>query len=100
MEFTAAVAIIVIAVIVVIYFGKSLSSVADVANRGIKTTGNIVDTGLKLTDDTVSTYGFEVRISNAEKRTELAAALDALSQIVTVDDLEVKLAGKVAQPAS
>jgi len=88
---------IILAIGTVVYFGGSLAKLGNVAENVINTTANTTDSVLALTDDTINTYAFEVKLSNAEKRSELAANIKKLDSVTTLNDLDVMLAGKVVQ---
>lgn len=92
--------IIAVAVVaVIVYFGSTLKSTAAVVNNTISTGGEIVNVGLDVAVDTAATYGVEVKLSNAEKRSELANIIEGLEHIVTCNDLEIALKGKAKATA-
>jgi len=60
----------------------------------VTTTLNVVDTSAQLIDDTVSTYGNEILISNASVRNEQLKQLESLERVVTNNQIAMVLSGK------
>ena len=94
MDALTIITVLVITIAVIVYFGASLRRLGGVVDNAIHTTGNISDIALNLTNDTVGTYSYEVRINNAQKRAELADTINGLDSITTLDALDAMLQGK------
>jgi len=88
---------LIVAVAVIFYFGKAIKAMADSAERVVNTGAKIVDTVAEVTDDTAGTYAFDVKLDNAEHRSELAVRAANMTSIVTLDDLSTILAGKTTK---
>jgi len=80
-----ALATILIIIIVLFYFKGVIGKSASVLENTINV---VADT----TDDSLKTYGNEVRILNAEKRSEQVTRLNKLDHIVSNEDIEALLA--------
>ena len=85
--------ILVVAVAGIIYFGKSISTLAGAADQVIGTAGNTAVVVADLTDDTVNTYGYEVRFNNMAKRVDLKAKAEQLGEQTSLSDLDALFAG-------
>jgi len=84
---------------VIFYFGKAISAMASSAERVVQTGAKVVDTVADVADDTAGTYAFDLKLDNAEHRNELAVRAQAMTSIVTIDELDALLKGKSPKAA-
>jgi len=73
---------------------KSIKKAVGQVWSPIATTLQVAETSAILVEDTVSTYGNEVLISNATVRNEQLKALEGLDRVVTNDQISLVLTGK------
>ena len=80
------IAIIIITLAALFYFKNLIKKAASLAEKTVEV---VADT----TDDSLSTYSNEVKILNAEKRSEQFARISKLDNVVSNQEIEDLLAG-------
>lgn len=88
MDILTVLTVLAVTIVVVTYFSSTLKRVAGLADSTIDTGIVVSETVLDLATDTVGTYKHEVKLSNAEKRSELLAKYENIGTIVGVDALD------------
>jgi len=76
--------VVILAIIVVFYFKNAIRATAN-------TVESVVGVTNEVADDSLHTYKNEVRILNAEKRSEQLKKLSSMDTIVSNDDIEAML---------
>jgi len=98
MEFTTIAIAGIITLVAIVYFSSTLKRIASLGDTTVDTGIVVAETALDLMDDTIGTYKHEVKLSNAEKRSELMDKYSNIGQIVSVNELDSLLADKQTEP--
>jgi len=94
MDLLTVLTILAVTVVAVTYFSTTLKRIATLGDSAVDTGIVVTETILDLTTDTVGTYKHEVKLSNAEKRSELLEKYKQLNSIISVNELDALLADK------